>query len=75
MTRKLTSRQQIVLQLTAEGYNILNIAMKLNRCEQTIKRRREQICYRLGAMNITQAVAIAARHRMLDLGRCEGVYE
>ncbi|HVC30500.1 MAG TPA: response regulator transcription factor [Steroidobacteraceae bacterium] len=62
----LSPRQQEVLQLLARGLQNKEIAATLRIGERTAKFHVEAVLRKLGAGNRTEAVAIAARNRMID---------
>jgi len=62
---KLTLRELDVLRLAAEGCSTEIIGQRLFISENTVKRHRYGIFKKLGAINMTQAVAIAFRRGIL----------
>lgn len=62
---RLTNREREVLSLMARGYSNQMIASHLRVTESTVKGHVESIFARLNARNRAEAVAVAARHRLI----------
>lgn len=54
----LTERQERVLELSARGYAVKEIAYRLGISEHTARHHRERAIARLGAVNLTHAVVL-----------------
>lgn len=63
---RLTSRQLQVIRLYADGLEGPQVAVLLGISYETVRSHVKQIRGRLGARTITQAVAIACRHVLID---------
>lgn len=66
---KLTEREMEVLELLAQGLSNKEIAAQIVVTERTVKFHISAIMGKLGATNRTEAVAIAAQMRLVDLTR------
>ena len=64
--KELSSQDEQVLKLMAEGNSNKEIAMKLSVSDQTIKGYVRSIFQKLGASDRTEAVAIALRKRLVE---------
>jgi two-component system NarL family response regulator len=67
-SRSLTQRELVVLRLMASGLSNRDIGGALGISERTVKFHVTAILNRLGADNRTQAVALAARRGLLEIG-------
>ena len=67
-TAKLTKREREVLQLLAEGLRAGDIATQLFITRKTVSTHVENILRKLGVRSQTQAVALAFREELLDVG-------
>lgn len=62
---RLTDREMTVLALSAEGESNKSIARKLGLIDVTVKAHRQSMMRKIGAKNITHAVAIAHKSGLL----------
>lgn len=62
---KLSNRELDILRLSAEGLFIKEVALELGIKESTVKTHHTNIFVKLGATNITHAVAIAITSGMI----------
>lgn len=62
---ELTPRLVIVLELAADGLTVAEAAAQLRRSPATIETERRALMVRLGARNITHAVAIGYRRGII----------
>jgi DNA-binding NarL/FixJ family response regulator len=65
----MTDREMEVLRLMAQGRANKDIATALDISERTVKFHVSSILSKLGATNRTEAVALAAQHGIVDIGR------
>ncbi len=63
--RRLSQREQEILQLVAEGYRNREIAASCNISEQTVKNHVSTMLLKLGVNNRTGAVVLAAKTGLL----------
>lgn len=61
----LTARELEILQMAADGVDCENTARELGICRGSVKRYRNFATVKLGADNITQAVAMALRRGLI----------
>ena len=66
MTGKLTQNQLLILQALSEGETQKEIAYRTDRLSFTIKQTAACILVKLGARNISHAVAIALRGKLIQ---------
>jgi len=64
---RLTARERDVLELLARGLRHEQIAERLGIGSETVRSHVRNASERLGAVNRTQAVAIAVRHGLIDV--------
>jgi DNA-binding NarL/FixJ family response regulator len=58
-----------VMQLVAEGYKDVAIARRLGVATVTVRRRAQRFCRRVGALNRSQAIAIATARGWIEVDR------
>lgn len=63
--RPLTGAEIDVLECAAEGLDAYETGAELEKSAETVKTQRRFVLAKLGAKNMTQAVAIAFRRRIL----------
>lgn len=62
---KLNEKERKVLTLSAMGYTMHEIALKIERSFNTVKAYRKEIFEKLEVDNITEAVVYAINHRLV----------
>ena len=65
--RELTDRQMEVLDLYARGFRERGVAVELGIGSETVREHRARVVAKLGARNITNAVAIAVSRGLVTL--------
>lgn len=61
----LSPKQRLILSLAAQGLTDVEIARRLGRSPRTVRTHLENVRERLGAVNTTNAVAIALSRRLI----------
>jgi DNA-binding NarL/FixJ family response regulator len=61
----LTEREHSILALSAQGYSIKAISMRLHIAEVTVKFHRNKLFEKLGVNNITKALSMAINYDLI----------